>query len=91
MTMRRFVLDRDYDVSGVSGTGVVCEGVEFSDGTCFLRWTGDWPCSAVFWLDGIKAIMAVHGHGGATRVVWIDPEPASGAEPGGPPPNAGGC
>lgn len=35
---RLFVLDRVEDVSGVSGTGVVAEGIEFSDGVGALRW-----------------------------------------------------
>ena len=36
--MRTFELHRDTDVSGVSGTGVVAEGVEFADGTTVVRW-----------------------------------------------------
>lgn len=35
--MNRFELVRDVDVTGISGTGVVAEGVEFSDGTVALR------------------------------------------------------
>jgi len=34
---RPFVLRRLVDETGVSGTGVVAEGVEFSDGTVALR------------------------------------------------------
>jgi len=37
---RTFVLHRDEDVSGVSGTGVVAEGVVFSDGAVVVRWLG---------------------------------------------------
>lgn len=68
--MRRFELHRDTDVSGISGTGTVAEGIEFSDGTCVIRWQGDrrstvvWPC--------IADVEAIHGHGGATRIVWTD-------------------
>lgn len=34
--MRRFELHREEDVSGVSGTGVVAEGVAFSDGRVLM-------------------------------------------------------
>lgn len=69
---RPFVLHRDADVSGVSGTGPVAEGVEFSDGTVALRWLSAWPTSVVFHDRGIEAVRAVHGHSGATRIVYTD-------------------
>ena len=68
--MRAFVLQRDVDDTGVSGTGVVAEGVEFSDGTVALRWATEWPTSVVFHERGIEAVEAIHGHGGKTRVVF---------------------
>jgi hypothetical protein len=70
--MRLFELHRDHDVSGVSGTGVVAEGVEFSDGTCVVRWVTD-RGSTVVWRS-IDDVEAIHGHGGATRVVWVESE-----------------
>jgi hypothetical protein len=68
--MRAFELHRDVDETGVSGTGVVAEGIEFSDGTVALRWTSDWPTSVVFHDRGMAAVEAVHGHNGKTRVVF---------------------
>lgn len=68
--MRRFVLNRKEDVSGVSGTGVVVEGVEFTDGTVAIRWLGDRP-STVYW-DNMTNALGVHGHEGKTVVEWID-------------------
>ncbi len=68
--MRRFVLERDRDVSGVSGTGVVAEGVEFDDGKVCLRWRGKHR-SLVMW-DEIESVLVIHGHDGATRLVWVD-------------------
>lgn len=68
--MRRFQLHRDHDVSGVSGIGVVAEGVEFTDGTCVVRWLSD-RRSTVVW-GSIGDVQAIHGHGGATRIVWTD-------------------
>lgn len=71
--MRRFELHRDEDVSGVSGTGVVAEGVAFSnDGPVALRWTSEWPTSVVFHDRGVESLEAVHGHNGRTRIVWLD-------------------
>jgi hypothetical protein len=69
---RRFILIRDEDVTGVSGTGVVAEGVEFSDGTVALRWRSEWPTSVVFHDQGIQSVEKVHGHGGRTRLGWLD-------------------
>lgn len=68
---RPFLLVRDEDVTGVSGTGVVAQGVEFQDGTVALRWLGDWPTSVVFHDEGIASVQHVHGHGGKTRIVWV--------------------
>lgn len=70
--LRRFVLMRDEDVSGVSGVGMVAEGVAFTDGTAVLRWVGDWPTSVVWHDRGVAAVLHVHGHDGRTRVVWLD-------------------
>lgn len=71
MNIRRFYLQRDADVSGISGTGVVAEGVEFTDRTVIIRWTTGQHRSTVTW-ESIAAVEAIHGHGGATRIVWID-------------------
>lgn len=67
--MKQFHLVRDEDVSGVSGTGVVAEGVQFSDGTVALRWTAGEHRSTVVWND-IKSVEVIHGHNGATRIEW---------------------
>lgn len=70
--MRRFVLFRKHDVSGVSGTGVVAEGVEFSTGKIVLNWsTNNRPQSVVVY-DAIEEAIEIHGHGGATEIKWID-------------------
>ena len=70
---RRFELHRDHDVSGVSGVGIVADGVEFPDGVVALRWRGEWPTSVVFHDRGAEAVEKIHGHGGHTRIVWLDP------------------
>jgi len=70
---RRFHLQRDHDVTGVSGVGRVADGILWSDGTVSVRWLGERP-STVFW-DDLAHAEHVHGHGGHTRIVWDDPEP----------------
>ncbi|WP_260606815.1 hypothetical protein [Streptomyces sp. WAC08241] len=72
---RRFHLQRTVDITGVSGTGRVADGVLWPDGTASVRWRGERP-STVHW-DDIAHAEAVHGHGGATEIVWDDPEPAA--------------
>lgn len=67
---RPFVLRRAEDVSGVSGTGDVAEGVEFTDGTVALRWRSE-TASTVLW-DRLDDAEAVHGHDGRTAVVFAD-------------------
>lgn len=70
--MRTFVLKREVDVSGVSGTGVVAEGAQFSDGTCVVRWLGE-RRSTVVW-SSIEDVLVIHGHDGATKIVWTGGE-----------------
>lgn len=73
-TPRRFYLHRTEDPTGVSGTGYVADGVLWPDGTANIRWRGEHP-SAVFWDHGQASVELIHGHGGATRIVWLDTEP----------------
>jgi hypothetical protein len=79
--MRRFNLVRRVDESGVSGTGLVAEGIEFGDGTVAMRWKSREHHSTSLW-DSIDDLIAIHGHGGMTTVGWIDPpEPMFEASP----------
>ena len=69
---RLFHLVRHRDVSGVGGTGAVAEGVEWSDGGVVLRSRGSWPATSI-WEAGIEAVLAVHGHDGASVIRWLTP------------------
>lgn len=69
VNIRIFELHRAEDVSGVSGTGIVAEGVQFSDGTCALRWTTQHKSTAIY--SSIEDLVAIHDHNGATRVAWL--------------------
>lgn len=69
---RRFKLVRHTDVSGVSGTGIVAEGVQWSDGSVALHWHGQFPTTVVWERGGIMGVLAIHGHHGASEIVWDD-------------------
>lgn len=74
---RTFVLYRDTDITGISGTGPVADGVVFPDGVTVMRWrdvagpnadAGVRPTIVVH--ESPESVEALHGHGGATRIVW---------------------
>jgi len=66
--MKTFDLLRREDESGVSGTGLVAEGVEFTDGTVAIRWKSDMACTGIY--DSIEHVVHIHGHEGKTVVVY---------------------
>ena len=69
-SMRLFVLERREDESGVSGTGIVAEGCEFTGGVCVLTWLVG-PARSVGVYPNVKAVERVHGHEGRTLVRWL--------------------
>ena len=70
MAGRRFELHRHVDVSGISGTGIVADGIMWPDGSADIRWRGANPC-AVHW-DRFESAETIHGHEGATEIVFLD-------------------
>jgi hypothetical protein len=70
--MRRFTLDREVDITGVSGIGRVAEGVEFSNGKCALTWLTGVSSVAVY--DSMSDLERIHGHGGSTKITYVDGE-----------------
>jgi hypothetical protein len=71
---RRFYLHRVTDVTGVSSTGRVADGVLWPDGSATVRWRGE-DARVAHW-DRMASAERRHGHNGATMVVWLD-EPAA--------------
>ena len=63
-----FYLLRRHDHSGVSGTGVVAEGIEFTDGRVAMRWLTDTASTCTY--DSMDDVIGVHGHGGSTEVIY---------------------
>lgn len=68
--MHLFQLHRDEDQSGVSGTGIVAEGVLFQSGKVVLSWLTENTSLGIY--DSAQIMEIIHGHGGKTRVVWLD-------------------
>lgn len=68
---RRFALQRRRDVSGVSGTGLVAFDTVYPTGRTTLAWcVGDVASVSVY--DSPEQVEKIHGHDGATVLVWID-------------------
>jgi hypothetical protein len=70
MKFRKFVLYRTEDESGVSGTGIIAEGVQFSTNKSVISWISETPSIEVY--DSIEEIERIHGHNGKTVIRWID-------------------
>jgi L-alanine-DL-glutamate epimerase-like enolase superfamily enzyme len=66
--MRTFRLRRVEDESGVSGTGIVAEGVEFTHGEIALSWLTQHR--SIGFYPNRKELMNIHGHEGKTILVW---------------------
>lgn len=67
-----FVLRRHHDVTGVSGTGIVADGVLFpaaGKGVAVVRWRGE-RGSTVVW-DRISHVKEIHGHDGKTAIELV--------------------
>ena len=73
---RRFLLVRDRDISGVSGTGVVAEGIRFSDDRVVLNWffssNAGMSHAGLAIYDNVEDCVKIHGHDGATHIEWQD-------------------
>lgn len=65
--MKTFHLLRRADVSGVSGVGIVAQGVEFDNGRVALTWLIQPTSVSVY--DSLRAVIQIHGHGGRTEIV----------------------
>ena len=69
--MRRFNLIRKEDQTGISGTGIVAEGTEYSNSSVSLTWlTPHWSGT---WFISIHELKHIHSHNGKTKISWIDP------------------
>jgi len=71
---RLFVLERSIDHSGISGLGIVAEGVQFTDGQVVMKWLTE--TSSVSLFESLDDVRKVHGHGGdsVVRILEIEDE-----------------
>lgn len=54
-------MERVEDETGISGTGIVLEGIVFSDGTCVTRWTTEnSPGRSTNVWDNLGSFIAIH-------------------------------
>lgn len=58
--MRGFTMRRHHDVSGVSGTGLVLEGVQFSTGVVVIHWLTPPPRGSISVFDSLEQFLAIH-------------------------------
>ena len=75
--MRTFTVVRRGDESGVSGTGVVIEGVIFATGTCVCHWLTPPPSGSVAIWSSFAEFVAIHiapHPGNKTAIVFDDGE-----------------
>lgn len=68
--MKRFQLHRDVDETGISGTGIVAEGVMFTNGAVVLSWLTQYTSIGVY--ENVERVLDIHGHCGKTRLVMVD-------------------
>lgn len=66
--LHSFQLHRDVDATGISGIGVVAQGVVFNNGKVAMSWCT--PHTSVAIYDDVPTVIAIHGHGGQTRLVF---------------------
>lgn len=76
--LTRFLLVRTEDETGISGEGIVAEGVEFETGQCVLCWLTTFSSIAIY--PSATELIKIHGHDGRTRISWCtDDDPLDSA------------
>ena len=65
--MKKFWLRRLEDETGISGVGIVAEGIEFSNGKCAISWLTEVTSIGIY--EIIKEVKKIHGHNGKTEII----------------------
>lgn len=70
--MRRFYMDRGDDETGVSGTGIVLQGVLTPAGRVFVEWR--LPRASMGIYSSLDEFMEIHvrSHPAKTEICWVD-------------------
>jgi len=66
--MKQFELVRIEDVSGISGTGIIAEGIQFSNGVCVLNWLTEHSSLGIY--QSADELCAIHCHEGKSYIKW---------------------
>jgi len=72
-----FTVCRQQDESGISGTGVVIEGVEYATGQVVLHWLLPSPRGSIAVFDSMKDFLNIHVESHPTNntiITWADGE-----------------
>jgi hypothetical protein len=75
--LRTFCIERQDDESGISGTGLVLEGVVFSTGLTVIHWLTPPPFGSTSIWTSFEQFMSIHvgpHPTNNTRVIWDDGE-----------------
>lgn len=71
-----FYVVRHFDRSGVSGTGYVAQGTQWSSGRAAVHWFAGGSTVTQVW-DSLEDFLRIHGHEGETSIEWINGEPGT--------------
>jgi len=77
--MKLFYFFRKEDLTGISGTGPVVEGVQFTNGWCAVRWLS--ATSSICFYQNLEEVKLIHGHGERTEIIVQDLAPLSKKKP----------
>jgi len=75
--IRTFTIARQYDETGVSGVGVVIEGVTLATGQAIIHWLTPAPRGAIAIFDSMDDFIKIHikpHPGNASILTWDDGE-----------------
>ena len=65
--MNKFWLRRLEDKTGISGVGIIAEGIEFSNGKCVISWLTEFKSIGIY--NSIEDVKKIHGHNGKTEIL----------------------
>lgn len=68
--MKTFYLQRNVDVSGVSGTGIIAYGVILPSGKVVMEWVTTYGSIAIY--ETIHEVQVLHAHKGSTLIIYTN-------------------
>lgn len=65
-----FVIIRETDNTGISGIGIVADGVQFKNGKCVLCWRGKIQTIVIH--ENIKSVMQLSCSHSKSKIKWLN-------------------